>query len=125
MVSIGAAPGQPVGMRVVGGLASLGALAGVAAAATGEATAAAPDQPVFFGRHLFAVPIEVPPGLFVKRFIVVNTPGDPGLGCLSRLTMSYQLADKTTHRVTVGFRSGDTSRGVSRWQANACPRSEW
>jgi hypothetical protein len=123
MVSM-AASGQPAGLRMAGGLATLAALAGAAAIATGEPTAAVADGPVFVGRHLLAVPIEVPPGLFVKRFIVVNTPGDPGLGCLATLIMSYELADKTTHRVAVGFRSGDNSHGASQWQANACPRGE-
>ena len=78
MVSIGVAPGPPAGMRIAGGLATMAAVAGAAAAATSELSAeGATEGPVFFGRHLFAVPIEVPPGLFVKRFVVVNTSGDP------------------------------------------------
>ena len=63
--------------------------------------------------------------MFVKRFIVVNTPGDPGLGCLNKLILSYELADKATHRVVVEFRSGHTSHGASLWRASACPHSEW
>lgn len=124
MVSIGSAPGVPTGVRIVGGLATAAALAGAAAVATSEPPAVAPEGPVFFGRHLFAVPIEVPPGLFVKRFVVVNTPGDPGLVCLNRLIVSYELADKSNHRVAVDFRVADGAHGKSLWQANACPRGE-
>ena len=123
MLSI-AAPGHPAGLRVIGGLATVAGVAGAATLVASESTTAA-AEPVFFGRHLLAVPIEVPPGLFVKRFIVVNTPDDSGLGCLSRLVMRFQLADRSTHQVAVGFRFGDNPRGASRWQANVCPRREW
>ena len=123
----GAAGGPGSGVRMAGGLVSMAALAGAAAVATSESSASTPptEGPVFFGRHLFAFPIEVPPGLFVKRFVVVNTPDDPGLGCLSRLVIRYDLADKTTHLVAVDFRTGDASRGRSLWQSNVCPHGEW
>jgi len=122
MVSAAAPAGTP-GLRVAGGLATLGAWAGAVALASGG-PAAGPDGPVFVGRHLLALPIDVPPGLFVKRFIVVNTPADPGLGCLAKMIVSYELADQTTHRVAVGFRGADASRGASQWQAGVCPRGE-
>jgi hypothetical protein len=119
-----AAPGQPTGLRVAGGLATLAAITGAAAIATGEAGEAAADRPVFEGRHLLAMPIEVPPGLFVRRFVVVNTPGDSSLGCFTKVILSYELADKTSHRVAVEFRSGYDPYGVSEWQSDACPHGE-
>jgi hypothetical protein len=115
-------------MQRAGGLVSMAALAGAATLATGEeatGAAAATDEAVFFGRHLLAVPIEVLPGLFVKRFIVVNTPDDPGLGCLTKLILGYELADKPPHRVAARFRPGDNAHAKSLRQASSCPRGEW
>jgi len=123
LVSVAASP-RAGAVGVIGGLATVATIASTAALATGEAAATTTDAPVFGGRHLLAVPIEGPPGLFVKRFLVVNTPGDFGLGCFTKLIISYELADKTTDRVAVRFRGGDTPNRVSRWQANACPYGE-
>ena len=123
LVAAAASP-RAGGLAAAGGLVTLGGVAGAAASARDETVAPEADGPVFRGRHLLAVPIEVPPGLFVKRFLVVNTPVDPGLGCFTKLIMSYELADKTTHRVAVQFRSGDSGHAGSQWQASACPHAE-
>jgi hypothetical protein len=54
--------------------------------------------------------------LFTKRWIVLSTSADPKLGCISAVTLTYELADKTTHRVALAFRN----TASSEWQRAAC-----
>jgi len=115
LVSTAAARGSH-GLRVLGGMASLGAVA-VMLAAEGQAGAGAEDSaPRFEGDHLFAGPFDVPPGLFVKRWLVINTPDQPALKCLTSVLLTYALDDKTSHRVALSFRSLP-----SQWQQDVCP----
>jgi len=118
LVSV-AAPRGAGGLRVLGGMASLGAVMTMLAANVEAEAGAADSAPHFGGDHLFAGPFDVPPGLFVKRWLVINTPDQPALKCLTSVTMTYALADKTSHRVALVFRSIG-----SQWQQNVCPRQE-
>jgi hypothetical protein len=118
-----AASPSPHAVAFAGGLASLAAAGALGAAVAGQA-ATTEGGPVFAGRHLLALPIEVPPGLFARRFVVINTPNDQGLGCFSRVILTYELADKSSHKVAVDFRSGADWQERPAWQANACPRRE-
>ena len=120
-----AAPRNARALHVAGGLASLAAVSAMAAQGAGGGARLDDDgTPVFEGPHLFVLPLEVPPGLFSKRYLVVNTPEDPSLGCLTKVIMTYELGDKTSHRVALDFRSVVNQRGVSKWQESACPRGE-
>jgi hypothetical protein len=113
---------SPVGVAAAtGGMVALTAVS-AAPSGAGESALDADGRPRFNGRHLLALPLDVPPGLFLKRYLVVNTPYAPDLPCMSNLIMTYELSDKSTHRVAVTFR-GPTS-SVSEWQANVCPRNE-
>lgn len=114
-----AAPRGAEGLHVLGGMASLGAVATMLAANVEAESAAADSGPQFGGDHLFAGPFDVPPGLFVKRWLVINTPDRPALKCLTSVTMTYALADKTSHRVALVFRWIG-----SQWQQDICPHQE-
>jgi hypothetical protein len=116
----GAVAGAAVG-AMAGGLVAMNALAR-SPSASGTGAAGADAGPVFDGRHLLALPLDVPPGLFLKRYIVLNTPYAPELPCLTNVTMTYQLADGSMHRVALRFR--EALIGNSQWQANVCPRAE-
>jgi hypothetical protein len=54
--------------------------------------------------------------LFAKRWIVLSTSADPKLGCISAVTLTYELADKTSYRVALAFRN----TASSEWQRAAC-----
>jgi hypothetical protein len=114
--------------RVAGGLATMAAVAGIAGSvvANAEAGAVAASSG---GQHLFAVPLEVPPGLFVKRYVVVNTPDESNQPCLTKVVLAYELADHTTHRVALTFRVIGDDRANSKWQRQACftstPATQW
>ena len=105
------------GLRKLGGMASLAAVMTMLAANVEAQTDAADSKPRFGGDHLFAGPFDVPPGLFVKRWLVINTPDQPALKCLASVILTYTLADKTSHRVALSFRSPG-----SQWQQDVCPQ---
>jgi hypothetical protein len=119
MLSAAATSHSPAaGAAPAGGMMAL-----TAAAITASDSARAPEgRPTFNGRHLLALPLEVPPGLFLRRYLIVNTPQAPELPCLNSVTMTYEVSDKSTHRVAVSFRSRNNN--ASEWQANVCPRDE-
>lgn len=114
-----AAPRGADGQHALGGMASLEAVATMLAANVEAGAEAADGGPRFGGDHLFAGPFDVPPGLFAKRWLVINTPEQPALKCLTSVTMTYALADRTSHRVGLVFRWIG-----SQWQQNVCPHQE-
>jgi hypothetical protein len=71
--------------------------------------------PRFPESHLLAGPFSVPPGLFIKKWLVVNTKDDVPGRCLARLTLSYQTAGATWDHVLLTFK--DLS---SEWQQKGC-----
>ncbi len=112
------APRGARGLRALGGMASLVAVTTMLAANVEAEAGAADGEPHFGEGHLFGGPFDVPPGLFVKRWLVINTPDQPALKCLTSVTMTYALADKASHRVVLPFRSPS-----SLWQQNVCPHA--
>lgn len=108
--------------NAAGGFASLAAMTALVAGGMQARAESAESVPTFEGSHLFALPFDVPPGLFVKRWLVVNTPGEetPGLGCLSTVIMTYELSDKTSHHVALAFRYSYDRAGQSPWQQTLC-----
>jgi hypothetical protein len=114
-----AAPRNSSGALVAGGIASLGAATAIYVADTQTRAETAEHAPTFGHNHLFSGPFDVPPGLFAKRWLVVNTPADPGLGCIASVTMIFELADKSSHRVALNFRAVELSPS-SLWQRESC-----
>jgi hypothetical protein len=113
----GAAGRHTPAARTAGGFASLAAMTAITATHTEARAETAEDVPIFEGSHLFNVPFDVPPGLFVKRWLVVNTPSDPSLGCLTSVVMAYELSDKTSHRIALSIRNPEA---FGEWQSKAC-----
>lgn len=66
--------------------------------------------------HLLTVPFSIPPGLFAKKWIVINTRGS-GLPCITSAVVTYDVAGRGTERVELGFRSPGMG---SQWQSNIC-----
>jgi hypothetical protein len=65
--------------------------------------------------HLLSVPFAVPPGLFAKKWIVVNTRSHDPATCLRWANLDLDTEDGKHDRVRLTF--GDDS---SEWQAQSC-----
>ncbi|MEP6654284.1 MAG: hypothetical protein ABJA82_13050 [Myxococcales bacterium] len=116
--AVGAAAGGHHGHgagAAVGGVLSIGALGALYARDQQEQAEAASAGPRFANNHLLAMPIRVPPGLFTKRWILLNTAAHPLGGCIDRVTLGYQLSDQTRGRVLLNYKSSE-----SEWQRFAC-----
>jgi hypothetical protein len=110
---VGAARGGAA--RAAGGLVAVGGLAALTARAA-DARAAAAESP-FSGSHLLAVPFAIPPGLFSKRWIVLNTHARPAGGCIDSLLLEYETDHGAKERVWLEFREPTTN---SEWQRPLC-----
>jgi len=94
--------------------ASTAALAG---AVDSDVQAAEQVQPLP-GAHLLRVPFAVPPGLFAKKWVLLNTR--PDVPCITAMRISMVLEGGEREQVLLPFRRpGHRSRG-SAWQAYAC-----
>lgn len=124
--AVGAVAGEHLGggkstaLPTIGGLATAGALAGLVAEHANEVAAGAAQPPPFPDTHLLAVPFSIPPGLFAKRWLVLNTPAEPKLPCVNALRLDYELDTGQVEHVWLRFRDATST---SEWQAEACGAS--
>jgi hypothetical protein len=65
--------------------------------------------------HLMGGPFAVPPGLFVKKWLLVYTRRDVARRCVDRMTLSYQPAPARWEHVVLSFKVRS-----SEWQPQAC-----
>jgi hypothetical protein len=66
--------------------------------------------------YLLSLPFSIPPGLFAKKWVVLNTQGRR-TPCVRATVLEYELQDRSRERVLLRFRKqGDDSE----WQRNAC-----
>lgn len=111
-----AAFSQDRGVKVVGGSVALGSLAALTAREYDARVKAAQSSPIFPESHLLAVPFGVPPGLFAKKWVVLNTlPGRAG--CIRSMLLDYQSDAAGPERAWLTFRKRVSS---SEWQSDVC-----
>lgn len=67
--------------------------------------------------HLLASPINVPPGLFAKRWIVLYTPDPRKTGCVRQMQVGYRLDDGHVEYVSLRFRE---PQSLSPWESDVC-----
>jgi hypothetical protein len=108
-IAAGAGRGSAVG--AVGGIVALGSVGALWARAIDQHTTAATFPPA----HLFATPFSVPPGLFAKKWVLLNGPKTTDRWCVTALSLDYEVAGKGRERVHLPF-----GRGGSYWQTAAC-----
>lgn len=74
--------------------------------------------------HLFAGPIDVPPGLFAKRWVVLEAKDKAGSPCLDSVRIDYAIESGAPESVRLKFRNVEPGRRPA-FQPNACyvPRS--
>lgn len=106
-------------VRAVGAAVAAGASVAEAATDISQGVAAVDRPPLYPETHLYATPFSVPPGLFTKRWIVLNTPVTPDFPCLTSMLVSYELMDGRKERVWLEFRAPVRT---SEWQKAICKR---
>lgn len=103
--------GRRSAVGAVGGLVGLAAVAALWGRAIDDNATAA----TFPSKHLLATPFSVPPGLFAKKWILLNGPTAGASGCITSVRIEYDVANKGRERVFLPF-----SRSGSQWQRGAC-----
>jgi hypothetical protein len=118
--------------EVAGAVArSPGAVRAGAAVSLGATTALAADEVVSGARavergplapedHLFAGGFAVPPGLFTKRWVLLNTTDHQRVGFIRTMDIEYQSEAGINERVRLLFRQPYCT---SEWQKDVCRRS--
>jgi hypothetical protein len=70
---------------------------------------------IFPASHLYAKGFNIPPGLFVKRWILVNSKNHSKIGHIKNITLEYDTYNDKNEKITIQFRGDKTSR-LSKWQ---------
>jgi hypothetical protein len=112
--TLAAGLGRRSGVAVIGGAVALGSVTALWSKAVADQTSAATFPP----SHLFATPFSVPPGLFAKKWVLLNGPTTPEAGCIHSVSINYVTA-KGPERVRLAF-----ARDGSDWQRSACVTQE-
>jgi hypothetical protein len=104
------------GVQAAGGMVAVTGLTGLVAQGYSERVEAAQRSPIFPESHLLAVPFGVPPGLFTKKWLVLNTL-PTSRGCVRSVLLDYEIDRGVRERAWLTFRKR-ASR--SQWQRAAC-----
>src|SRR6185503_17438380 len=83
----------------VGGVVGLAAVSGLWAKSLADKTSTVTFPPA----HLFATPFSVPPGLFSKKWVLLNGPRTTEIGCVQSVVLEYDTS-KGRERVHLQFR---------------------
>jgi hypothetical protein len=100
----------------VGGLLAAGTLGTAVGRGLVENANAAQVAPMFPETHLLTLPFSVPPGLFAKRWIVLNTAAGDAAGCINGMMIDFETDTGVKQRVWLQLRGGE----VSAWQRERC-----
>ena len=100
--------------KVLGGLAVVSSVAAMQAERTSDATNSVEHVAIFPDSHLLAGPFSVPPNLFTKKWVLLNTQGGNNVPCIDQLVLTYEFEDLPFERVFLRYKS------KSEWQARAC-----
>jgi hypothetical protein len=104
-------PATAGGTVAVGSLSALAVDTHVQSVEKTEHVARLPES------HLLAGAFTVPPGLFVKRWIVLQTKQAAPTECIGSVTLAYELANASRERVLLTFKA---QRRESEWQTSPC-----
>jgi hypothetical protein len=116
-VATAAAGRSPVGAGAA--LVGAGAAGTLAADQLAERNAAAETVALYPATHLLSLPFSVPPGLAIKRWIVLNTGATKGRSCIRHADLEYVTDSHLRERVRLAF-----SDLQSEWQTPICPASD-
>jgi hypothetical protein len=74
-------------------------------------------QSPYPSEHLLTAPFSIPPRLFTKRWIALNTKGTEGTACVRAMLVDYETDRGQRERVWLKFRRPGTR---SDWQREFC-----
>jgi hypothetical protein len=106
---------QNRGVKAVGGAVALSSIGALTALEYDARVKAAQSSPIFPESHLLAVPFGVPPGLFAKKWIVLNTVPERRV-CIRSMLLDYESDAGGRERAWLTFRK---RASASQWQ-NDC-----
>jgi hypothetical protein len=104
-------------VSAMGDLVALGSLGMLAADDVKAGVLAAQRAALYPENHLLAPDVSVPPGLFVKKWVLLHTTNDKVTGPLTSLRMHFETDDGSAHTVRLDFR---VSSCGSQWQHEFC-----
>jgi hypothetical protein len=119
--TIVALAGRASGRReaaAAGGIVALGAATTVVIGENDARIDRAERAPRLPETHLLAVPFAIPPGLFAKRWVLLNTRSS-ATPCIASMLIDYHV-EPGNERVRLPLRRG---AALSEWQPEACARS--
>lgn len=108
-----ASPGRTAG--AVGGLAAVGAGSALVGRELAERARDADAVARFPDTHLLSVPVAIPPGLFVKKWMLLRTKSDVLTRCIDRMTLSIQRGSAAWEHFALMFKVPG-----SGWQPKGC-----
>jgi hypothetical protein len=110
---------QNRGVKAVGGAVALSSAGALTALEYDARVKAAQSSPIFPESHLLAVPFGVPPGLFAKKWIVLNTVPNRQV-CIQSMLLDYESDAGGRERAWLTFRKRGSA---SQWQ-RGCDRDK-
>ena len=100
---------------VVGGTAAIASLTALTARQVAGVVQESERVKLFPSSHLLGGPFGVPPGLFVKRWVVLNSRGPASSQCVRWLELKFMTESSGPRRVRL-----TVDRAGSEWQRPAC-----
>jgi hypothetical protein len=113
--TVAAASSDPLA-DVIGGTVALASLGTLAVEGLSASARAAGRTAIFPETHLLAGPFGVPPNLFSKKWILLQTSERAKAYCIESMFVTYELEERGWERVLLEFKS------ASAWQRAACGR---
>lgn len=99
----------------IGGVVAAGAVGALVAQDLTDKAQAAQRVGRFPDTHLLDTPIRIPPGLFVKRWLLLYTAERPVGGCVDSVILGYETVEHRHERVLLKFKDA-----LSKWQTESC-----
>jgi len=114
-MTVAAASSNPAA-DVIGGTVALASFGTLIVEGLTDSARAAGKTAIFPETHLLAGPFGVPPGLFTKKWILLQTSERANPYCIDSMFVTYELEERGWERVLLEFKS------ASAWQRAACGR---
>lgn len=117
LLGLAGAMSDSPGLSLAGDLAITGSMTAAVARDLNDHVEAAQTVPVFPENHLFATPFAIPPGLAVKKLVVLETGAVPQTRCLAWMAMRYRTGEGPSEHVRLRVRYPGQA---SDWRTGVC-----
>ena len=72
---------------------------------------------IFPENHLYSKGFNIPPGLFVKRWVLLNSKNHPKIGRIENIILEYETHNNKKEKIAVNVRQPNSNR-TSLWQSD-------